>query len=281
MRRTRAGFTLIELLVVIAIIGILIALLLPAVQKVRELALRTQCANNLKQLGIALHGYQNDFSQLPVDDPSNDPPGTFYTALLPYVEESTNSSAAGLPVKLFLCPSRRTTSFGPKDDYGAGHHPDWWYEDYPAYFGWYSVLGGPFYSDHMGGEYYVPSSVTLAQVSNADGTTRTLLLAHKGLAPMYYRGGSPPAQNNPAYTTDVTWFSGSGWEHHRDPTLGFLRDSNQVPNMQTYIGSPHFDVMPCLFCDGSVRNLSYTIDGVTAARLWAWNDGRPVINDGF
>src|ERR1700680_1213911 len=66
MKRKRRGFTLIELLVVIAIIAVLIALLLPAVQAAREAARRTQCRNNLKQIGLALHNYHDVAKQLPM-----------------------------------------------------------------------------------------------------------------------------------------------------------------------------------------------------------------------
>ena len=87
------GFTLIELLVVIAIIAILIALLLPAVQQAREAARRTQCKNNLKQLGLAFHNYHDTFTLFPIGVQSAGPNAghygpSFYAGILPYLEQA-------------------------------------------------------------------------------------------------------------------------------------------------------------------------------------------------
>src|SRR6187455_435887 len=87
------GFTLIELLVVIAIIAVLIALLLPAVQQAREAARRSQCKNNLKQLGLGMHNYHDTFRQLPgtyfsLANWSGEEKGSYLIQLLPYIDQA-------------------------------------------------------------------------------------------------------------------------------------------------------------------------------------------------
>src|SRR5205814_180577 len=124
----RQAFTLIELLVVIAIIAILIALLVPAVQKVREAAARTQCTNNMKQMALAMHAYQDATKMLP---PSMQYDGQcwggFFYNLLPYIEQNSlyrNMKGTGAMwnngtyyttggiVNVYMCPSDATINNG-------------------------------------------------------------------------------------------------------------------------------------------------------------------------
>lgn len=120
VKRTRPGFTLVELLVVIAIIGVLVALLLPAVQAAREAARRTQCSNNLKQISIAVHNYHDTCGSLPPGQPNTISGSSAFAAILPFMEQGNlydqydftkphtdpaNEAVVAQRIKAFICPS--------------------------------------------------------------------------------------------------------------------------------------------------------------------------------
>jgi prepilin-type N-terminal cleavage/methylation domain-containing protein len=226
--KKRTGFTLIELLVVIAIIAILVALLLPAVQQAREAARRSQCKNNLKQLGVALHNYLDTHSAMPpgatidlsVGSTGNNTSWGVHGRILPFISASnlaneidlsqawdTQLAISGIKVGVFACPS------DPKSDLardpGSGRpilYPTTYGFNYGTWFVFNPVTGA------TGDGIFYPNSRT-RDSSITDGMSNTLAAAEVKAWTDYTRNGGPVSTAVPGSIADVEAAVASGVQY--------------------------------------------------------------------
>lgn len=330
--RRSAGFTLIELLVVVTIIGILIALLLPAVQSAREAARCAQCANHLKQLGLGIQLHIAKHNQYPTGGWgwfytgdgdrgfTNEQPGGWVYNLLPFLEQTalhqlptdgdpfhiTTEQKQGArdmvrtPLTVMNCPTRRRpalcTKWTADNEYlgvNIAKNPT---DDNVVARGDYAVccgdqnrtqwMGGPKWgnvvkidkedfdpyhsdwnpspSDHTGICYEI-SEITPANIR--DGESCTIAIGERSVHSERYITGSNPADNEHMYT-------GMNNDNYRStsntPKLDYNGCSDKL------FGSAHIRGCHFVLCDGSVRKISYTIDGTTFKRLGNRHDGHHV-----
>jgi prepilin-type N-terminal cleavage/methylation domain-containing protein/prepilin-type processing-associated H-X9-DG protein len=300
--RSRTGFTLIELLVVIAIIAILIGLLVPAVQKVRESAGRVQCENNLKQLGLAAHNFHDARKKFPPSFTLSRPTPylSWIGQILPYIEQQPLATTIpseyarisnpwgsasvvphiglGTPLALLGCPSDPRGLLSSQQYIYSGTRLDT--VAYTSYLANRGTHGGAQWSQAEGtadGIIYLNSSVRITDVT--DGSSNTLLI-----------GERPPSQD----LVFGWWYAGWGYDGcgTGDVVLGaretiYITDSSDgvggpgkacaagfvnfqpgdpnVPCHQVHYWSMHSGGANFVFTDGSVRFLTYSADSVMPA----------------
>jgi prepilin-type N-terminal cleavage/methylation domain-containing protein len=292
------GFTLIELLVVIAIIAILIGLLLPAVQKVREAAARMSCSNNLKQIGLACQSYHDANGFMP---PSRiaDHWATWAVLILPYIEQDNGfklwniqaqyyqqtTAAQQIQVKTFFCPSRRPpgslSSKGDVPDSGnpsSNHYPGALC-DYAASTGSqgsYTGVTPTWYDGPHANGVIIGSSACLSggvvggvvptfqgrvkMTSISDGTSNTFLVGEKQV----------PLVNFTVAVGDGSIFNGDHeWNYSRwvGPGNGLATGPTDTTSWTIKFGGSHSGIVLFGFCDGSVQAIRTSTDTTTLGNL--------------
>jgi prepilin-type N-terminal cleavage/methylation domain-containing protein len=283
--KRRAGFTLVELLVVIAIIGILVALLLPAVQYAREAARRTSCLNNLKQIGLASIQHENVRKHYAVLTDSEFTKGTWITSIMPYMEEAVlhdkwrhaikdnsafrliaKSTVFATPIAALYCPTRRPVAAYPSPtvgvpaahtDYvlngGAAAHPD----DFTVKWRgiWERVNPGQ-----------LPKRVRYKDVK--DGLGKTYLVSEKALSTLSYFNGRDQGDNSSIYDCR----SGNCVRWAKRVPVQDLPERENCWSCHNF-GSAHPTTFSAVHCDGSVHSLTYDISFATHAALASRAEG--------
>ncbi len=290
-RKPQPAFSLVEVLVVVAIIGVLIALLLPAVQQVRAAATRANCQNNLKQIGLALHNYHDCNGAFP-SGTITDPNSTFYYwswmgSILPYVEQqglwdqayqyattvSTNpmitgnnfetgatlnpqeNPAVGTLIKTWTCPADSRT-LQTVNEYGL-------------ILAFTALLGNAGTdSGYMDGVLYQNSQMNFSLIT--DGISTTLLVGERPpsedlLLGWWFAGGGYDGSGLGDVTmgTQAAGYGVSGFLPNCQPAnLGLWPGSIQNDCDQTHYFSLHPGGANFLFCDGSVKFLLYSANSV-------------------